>query len=92
MKKIILNGNNYQLIENKNNCFNEKDILAKFTEYFDSYDYILGDYSYEKLRLKGFYDTTNKFATSINDVSHWKEYIKNFCAYECNYFLLKKEK
>lgn len=92
MKTILLNDNNYQLIENKNNCFNTEEVIPKFTEYFDTFDYVLGDYSYGKLRLKGFYDSANSCKTAINDVSQWKEYIKNYCAYECNYFLLKKQK
>ena len=92
MKKVTLNGKIYQLIENKSNCFNEEDVIPKFTEYFDTFDYVLGDYSYGKLRLEGFYDSTSNKKTKINDVSRWKEYVKSYCAYDCNYFLLKKEK
>ena len=92
MKKVTLNGKIYQLSENKSNCFNEEDVIPKFTEYFDTFDYVLGDYSYGKLRLKGFYDSTSNKKTKINDVSCWKEYVKSYCAYDCNYFLLKKEK
>ena len=69
MKKVTLNGKIYQLIENKSNCFNEEDVIPKFTEYFDTFDYVLGDYSYGKLRLKGFYDSTSNKKTKINDVS-----------------------
>jgi len=27
----------------------------------------------------------------INDKENIKEYLKNYCAYECKYFILKKE-
>ena len=62
------------------------------TDYFKPYDYILGDYSYGKLRLKGFYRDNNKKATKINKFSYLDEYIKNYCSYGCSYFILEKAK
>ena len=66
--------------------------MEKVTDYFNPYDYIFGDYAYEKVRLKGFYDSNNKKATEINNVKNLDDYIKNYCSYEAKYFLLKKIK
>ena len=66
----------------------KRDIFRKC---FDDFDYVLGDYAYSKLRLKGFYDSENKKASKINDISGLDDYIKDYCAYDCGYFLLKKE-
>ncbi len=92
MKKIELNGNIYVVEKNYKDAFNQEEVKDLFTDYFMDYDYIFGDYSYSKLRLKGFYASDNKKAKKINDISILDEYIKLYCSYECKYFLLCKEK
>ena len=54
--------------------------------------YVFGDYSYGKLRLKGFYADNNKNARPINKLSYMEEYLKNYCAFNCNFFLIEKAK
>ncbi len=92
MKKILLENQEYELIENYKDAFNESDIKEKYTDYFNDFDYILGDYSYNKLRLKGFCDKNNSRYNKINDYKEKSNYLKNLCAYECRYFVLKKVK
>lgn len=91
-KEIILENNNYIILENKNDCLNIEELTNLYTDYFDNYDYILGDYAYNKLRLKGFCDKNNKLFNNINDINIKDKYLKDLCAYECNYFLIKKVK
>lgn len=90
--KIQIENNIYLVLENKNNCLNLEELISKYTDYFKPYDYILGDYSYNKLRLKGFCDKTNKIFNKINDINIKNNYLNTQCAYQCNYFLIKKEK
>ena len=92
MKKIILDNIEYELIEDNGDCFSESELREKYTDYFYEFDYILGDYAYNKLRLKGFCDKGNKRYNKINDYSTKDDYIKNLCAYKCKYFVLKKVK
>ena len=92
MKKIELNSIEYSLEKNYKDGFVLEDVVDLCTDYFVPYDYIFGDYSYSKLRLKGFYDTNNKKAKEFNDIKGLEDYIKNYCSYDCKYFLLKKEK
>lgn len=89
MNKVI-NGINYKLINNYKEAFDKELIEQKLTDYFDDYDYIVGDFSYNKLRLKGFCKKENKKLNKINDYDNLEEYIKNECAYECRYFILEK--
>ncbi len=89
MKKIKLNDLDYELIED-NNGYNEEEIMSKTTDYFIPYDYIIGDWAYGKLRLKGFCDKKNKIYNKSNDISNKDTYIKENCAYGCRYFVLKK--
>lgn len=91
-KVITANNNEYELVKFYKNGFDEKDFLEKCTDYFNDFDYIFGDYSYDVLRLKGFYDKKNKQMKKINNIEILDNYIKEFCSHECRWFLLKKIK
>lgn len=80
----------YKLIKNNEECFNLEEIEEKITDYFKDYDYIVGDYAYSKLRLKGFTKKFNKLNRDINDFENVDKYIKENCAYGCKYFILEK--
>lgn len=92
MKKITIENIEYELIEDNGNCFDYDIFKEKYTDYFYEYDYIIGDYAYNKVRLKGFCNKDNKKFNKINDYSNKKDYITNECAYNCKYFVLKKVK
>jgi len=92
MKKIKLGELEFELIKEYKDGFDLSLLEEKYTDYFDSYDYILGDFAYGKLRLKGFCDKGNKIFNQINDYRTIDDYIKNNCAYECKYFIIKRIK
>lgn len=90
MKKIILEDKEYELIKQYKDGFDLQALTDKYTEYFEEYDYILGDWAYGKLRLKGFCEKGNPLHNEINDYNSIDNYIKEDCAYECKYFIIKK--
>ena len=90
-KIIKLSNSDYMVEENYKDCLNIEELQDLFTDYFYDYDYVLGDYSYNKLRLKGFYASNNKNSNKINDIKGYKNYIEDFCAVDCPFFLLKKQ-
>ena len=90
--EVIIDSKTYEVIKNVIDALDVEDLDCKITDYYDSFDYILGDYAYGKVRLKGFNDKDNKYFKAINDISKVKEYIENCCAYGCKYFILKKIK
>ena len=89
MKKVKINNIEYELIKNYKDGFDESAVSELITDYYDSYNYILGDWAYGKLRLKGFCDKSNKNFNNVNDIKNKEKYIKEECAYECKYFLVK---
>ena len=88
MKTIKINGTLYTLERNYKDGFDLTEVENKLTDYFDGYDYIFGDWSYGKLRLKGFME--EKKSNKINNIKFIDDYIKKYCSYECKYFLMKK--
>ena len=87
---IEVDNNQYKLIKDYREGFDKDLFLEKYTNYFENYDYIVGDVSYSKLRLKGFNKKTNKNFNKINDYNNVEKYIKENCAYGCKYFILEK--
>lgn len=86
----IFNDLNYKLIENYKNAFNENEVKDKMTDYFNDFDYVIGDIAYGKLRLKGFCKRENKRYQNINDFLLKDIYLKEYCAVEAPYFILEK--
>ena len=87
---IEVNNTKYELIKNYKDAFELDEFLSKCTDYFYDYDYIVGDIAYGKLRLKGFYDEKSKKVKKINNYKNIEEYLKNNCAVDCKYYILKK--
>ena len=92
MKKIKLEDKEYELVKEYKDGLDVETLTEKYTEYFEEYDYILGDWAYGKLRLKGFCEKSNPLYNGINDYEIIDKYIKENCAYECKYFIIKKIK
>ncbi|MDD3392771.1 MAG: DUF1027 domain-containing protein [Bacilli bacterium] len=90
MKRYIFDELEYELMQDYREAFNKEEVQNKMTEYFKDYDYILGDWSYGKLRLKGFCEKNNSLFNNINDIASKDNYLKNNCAYDCRYFILKR--
>lgn len=92
MKTIEINKVKYEIIRNDQDCINVEELSEKITDYFDNFDYIVGDFSYDKVRLKGYYDSNNKKKSNINDYKNVEVYIKDYCSYGARIFILKKVK
>ena len=88
--KYIFNDNEYELVKNFREGFILEEVELRWTDYFDEFDYVLGDWAYGKLRLKGFYEKDNKSVKEFNDIQFLEKYIEEQCATGCKYFLLKK--
>lgn len=90
IKNITLNDIEYEVVKDYKDAIDVDVLKEMFTDYFEMYDYILGDWSYGKLRLKGFCDKNNSKKNKINSYETVDDYIKNYCSYECKYFIIKK--
>lgn len=90
METILLEEQKYKIHDNYKDGFDLEILKERFTEYFLPFDYVLGDWSYGKVRLKGFYDSQNKKCSEINNVKDYKTYLEKHCANDCRYFIIKK--
>lgn len=90
--KVNINQVEYDVLKNIGDAIDTEEITKCLTEYFDAFDYILGDYAYGKLRLKGFNNKDNKNFKPYNDIATLEEYIKKHCAYGCRHFVISRTK
>lgn len=91
MEINILN-NKYDVLNTKTKEIKEEDIKNYFTEYFLDFDYVIGDYYGDRLRLKGFYDKDNKKVKKYNNFENKDSYLKENIEEGANYFILRKQK
>jgi uncharacterized protein YutD len=82
----------YELIEENKNGFNQEAFKERYSDVLAKFDYIVGDWGYGQLRLKGLYEDTNRKAPFDARISFFDEYIIEYCNFGCGYFLLKKVK
>lgn len=90
MKIIEVENNKYELITDYKNGFDLEEFINRYTDFFEDYDYLVGDIAYGKLRLKGFYDSNNKKVKEINNYKYLDKYLSENCAVDCKYFVLKR--
>lgn len=57
---IIAEGYAYEIVENVRDGFQQDAFIARYSDILTKYDYIVGDWGYGQLRLKGFLTTKTK--------------------------------
>lgn len=87
---IVIDKTQYELITDYRNGFEEEAFQGRYSDILAKYDYIVGDWGYGQLRLKGFFEDKNHKATYETKISTLEDYIYEYCNFGCAYFVLKK--
>ncbi|MDU3264930.1 MAG: YutD-like domain-containing protein, partial [Staphylococcus sp.] len=83
---IKVNQQYFELIEDYRECFDEELFASRYSDILDKYDFVVGDFGYDQLRLKGFYKDSNKKAEISKRFSTIQDYILEYCNFGCPYF------
>ena len=78
----------FELVENQNDAFDATVFGQRFSEVLTKFDYIVGDWSNEQLRLRGFYKD-DRPVTDAEKISRLEDYLLEYCSYGCAYFVLE---
>lgn len=89
---VCIQNHCYEIIEEHKDGFNEEVFRERYSDILTKYDYIVGDWGYGQLRLKGFYEDKNPKATFDSKISTIKEYLYEYCNFGCSHFIAKKVK
>ncbi|GFR39329.1 hypothetical protein PRECH8_26250 [Insulibacter thermoxylanivorax] len=87
---IQLGGRTFQLAYENKNGWNYEAFRERYSDILDRYDYIVGDWGYNQLRLKGFYREGNPKGTKDTCITSLQEYIQEYCNFGCAYFVLER--
>ena len=87
---ITINSRRYQVAVNHKGAVDTTRIGERYDEILGKYDFIVGDWGYEQLRLKGFYADTNHQADPDQRIGHVQDYLLEFCNFGCAYFILER--
>ncbi|WP_204437521.1 YutD family protein [Amphibacillus cookii] len=90
MLEVEVEGQTYQVVENFKDGFQEKAFVERFSDILTKYDFIVGDWGYEQLRLKGFFDDQNTKASFDTKASTIDDYLYEYCNFGCAYFIVKR--
>lgn len=89
---IQIGKQGYELVQDNRNGWNPEAFKQRYSEVLDRYDYIVGDWGYNQLRLKGFYRDNHPKVTRDTAISGMVDYINEYCNFGCAYFVLQKLK
>ncbi|NEU30083.1 YutD family protein [bacterium LRH843] len=89
---IRIQGMRYEVIGNVKNGWDEEAFKARFSDVLNKYDYIVGDWGYNQLRLRGFFNDDHKKATFDTKISTLPDYLYEYCNFGCSYFVIKRLK
>lgn len=87
---FLIGNRPYRLVLDHREAFNLEALGERFSEILNRYDYIVGDWGYEQLRLKGFFKDTHKKMAQELKISTLEDYLYEFCNFGCAYFVIEK--
>lgn len=87
---IEINNIFYEVVKEHRDGFNEEAFRSRYSDILTRYDYIVGDWGYGQLRLRGFFDDQNQKATFDTKISTLTEYLYEYCNFGCAHFVVKK--
>lgn len=80
----------YRIIFEYKDAWKPDSFRERYSEVLDRYDFIVGDWGYNQLRLKGFYRDDHPRATKETSISHLQDYLNEYCNFGCAYFVIER--
>ncbi|PYI50830.1 YutD family protein [Paenibacillus flagellatus] len=87
---IHIGGKTFELVQDHRNGYSFEAFRDRYSEVLDRYDYIVGDWGYNQLRLKGFFKENSKNGNKDTCVSGMHDYLNEYCNFGCAYFIVRK--
>ena len=86
--QMLIDGHPYVLVKNYRDGFRTDKLKERFSQILTKYDYIVGDWGYDQLRLRGFYESGSKKGTPSQNIDRLMDYLYENCNFGCAYFVL----
>lgn len=80
----------FTLVENYREAFDIVVFNQRFSEILSKFDYVVGDWANDQLRLRGFYQDEHT-QDKTEKISRLEDYLLEYCSYGCAYFVLEND-
>lgn len=88
--EFMIGNRQYKLVMNYREGFDAQRLGERYSEVLARYNYIVGDWGYEQLRLKGFFEVTNRKALPDQRIDMLEDYLYEYCNFGCAYFVIQR--
>ena len=88
--RLLVGIQEYELSIDHREGFDPEALAGRYTSILSKYDYIVGDWGYDQLRLKGFYRNNNSKVAQDKKISFLEDYLYEYCNFGCAYFVIEK--
>ncbi|MFW7420003.1 YutD-like domain-containing protein [Vagococcus fluvialis] len=89
-ENFTLGQGTYKLVKNYRDGFAYEATIKRYNDVLDKYDFIVGDWGYDQLRLKGFFLDDFKSAPIDAKISTLEDYLYEYCNFGCAYFVIQQ--
>lgn len=86
--EFMLDNRRYQLVVNYREGFDAQKLGERYSDVLAKYDYIVGDWGFEQLRLKGFFASKNRKSSPDQKINMLEDYLYEYCNFGCAYFVI----
>ncbi|WP_409342284.1 YutD-like domain-containing protein [Paenibacillus sp. MBLB4367] len=83
-------GNTYELLAENKDGWNLEAFRERYSDVLERYDYVVGDWGYNQLRLRGFFKEANAKGSKDFSFSTVQDYLNEYCNFGCAYFIIEK--
>ncbi|MBO0440109.1 YutD family protein [Candidatus Enterococcus ikei] len=87
---VTISERQYLLVKNHREAFDSERLGERFSDVLSKYDYIVGDWGYDQLRLKGFFNESNRKAAPEQRIDTLEDYLYEYCNFGCAYFVIER--
>lgn len=89
-ENVLIGQRHYRLVKDYREGFDSEKLGERYSEVLSRYDYIVGDWGYEQLRLKGFFREDDRKAMPDQRIDTLEDYLYEFCNFGCAYFVIER--
>lgn len=90
-QRLQIEGETYIVATDYREGFELDAFSKRYQEYFQKFDFIVGDWGYEQLRLRGFYQMNRRQVPRDQQIDYLEDYLREYCNFGCRFFVLTKE-
>lgn len=87
---ILIEGKKFEIVQDYREAFDAERLGERYSEILNKYDYVVADWGFEQLRLKGFYDNRNRKVPQDQRIANLQDYLYEYCNFGCPYFVLQR--